>query len=587
MIKSIQIINVRGIENRTFSFNDPEMHPNKVHLLIASNGFGKSSISTAFESLNNKRLVLKDRDYFRHEISRRPKLEIVVKSGSTDVSLTADPDKNEIAKEFNVFVIRGPRKVRAYQRPADSGYQVPIGEFFIEPIELCKIPEQVYINYGYREAARKLGNASKAAPNISDQIKDRSVIEAFLESEFNNSKLGSKLAKKYEGLLGKIETLAGRKDEVLAKIEHELWADIQAIPELHKLIEVFSNLCSRGEALLAALQLIEAARSDLKAVKKAKSWATYCEKKAKAKELLEKCNPNSDWIKLEVKESKEELVISLPKPENMSNGQRDFLCFLSHLLDFEFRSEKMKSILIIDEVFDYLDYANLVVCQYYLKKFIDVYSESGRQLFPIVLTHLDPSVFNSFIFSKRIQKNHYLDKVEHIKPDGGIFKMIRLRGPDSDFEKVFATYHGHHSLTDCDEKEMFEKKGLKKSWGCSKTFKEYCRTQVDNYLGVGATEIDYLAVCLGLRSHIEKFACDQLSSAIRQNFVDTRKTVAKLDFAVENGATVSELHYLLAGLYNSALHTNKPEEDILTPVVTKLQNACIREMVREAFNTEM
>jgi CheY-specific phosphatase CheX len=132
---------------------------------------------------------------------------------------------------------------------------------------------------------------------------------------------------------------------------------------------------------------------------------------------------------------------------------------------------------------------------------------------------------------------------------------------------------------------MFESKGLKKNWGCSKTFKTYCRGQIDQYLSDSAGEVDYLAVCLGLRVHIEKCAYDQLGENEQKQFTtETRRTIDKLDFAEVNGAKVPELHYLLAGLYNSALHANTEEWDFLTPVVSKLQNSCIREMIREVFS---
>lgn len=182
-------------------------------------------------------------------------------------------------------------------------------------------------------------------------------------------------------------------------------------------------------------------------------------------------------------------------------------------------------------------------------------------------------------------KNHYLDKLAEINRDGGLCRIIRLRGGDSELETVFAAFHAHHSLTECDEKDLFNRKGLKTNWGCSRTFKIYCRDQIEAYLGEDGLEIDYLAVCLGLRIQIEKNACDQLlDSVIQEEFTNIKKTINKLDFAADNGVDVPELHYLLAGLYNSALHANSSNEDFLTPVVSKLRNLNIRGMVREAFN---
>ncbi|MDX6766875.1 MAG: hypothetical protein SFU85_08795 [Candidatus Methylacidiphilales bacterium] len=583
MIRSIQIVNIRGIEDRTFTFEQPEMHPNKVHLLIAPNGFGKSSIATAFANLNSRRLSVKEKDCFRHDETRLPRLVVTVRDESGDVSHTADQTRNEIARVFDTFVIRGPRKIKAFQRPTESGYQVPVAEFVIDPIELCKIPEKAVIPYKYREAAANLGGAGKAAPNITVDLERSAVVRALLQSKFGAKQLGQRLQSKYNALLQKLKALSGKEEAVLQQITDQLLTDAADIAELRSLCDLFLRFNSDAHALVATVQLIEIARADLNLAKKAERWLAYQEKYHRVKSFIDSCTPNPRWIKTEVKQTGQTLVISLPKPDTMSNGQRDFLCFLSQLIEFEFMSEKGKSILLIDEIFDYLDYANVVACQYFLKKFIDSHSESGAQVYPLILTHLDPSVFNSFIFSKRLQKNHYLDRLPQIVTNGGLSKIIKLRDADAELESIFANFHAHHALSDCDHKDLFERKGLKTNWGCSKTFREYCRKQIQNYFDTNEVEVDYLAVCIGLRVYIEKKACDQLTPSKQEEFTRVKRTVDKLEFAEQYGAAVPELHYLLAGLYNSALHTNDGSEDILTPVVTKLQNSCIREMIREAL----
>ena len=301
----------------------------------------------------------------------------------------------------------------------------------------------------------------------------------------------------------------------------------------------------------------------------------------RAKTLVASCTPNPDWIKVEIKQTDQTLVISLPKPDTMSNGQRDFLCFVTQLLEFEFNADKGKTILIIDEIFDYLDYANMVACQYFLARFIEAHKEADTQVYPLILTHLDPSVFNSYIFSSKLQRNHYLDGVQPVPGQGGLFKIIKMRSEDAELEGIFATFHAHHSVSDCDERALFERKGLKTNWGCSRTFKAYCSGQLQRYLDGISGEVDYLAVCLALRVKIEEYACGQLSDDKQLEFTNVKRTVSKLEFAEANGASVPELHYLLAGLYNSALHETGPDKDFLSPVVSKLQNACIRDMIRE------
>lgn len=82
-------------------------------------------------------------------------------------------------------------------------------------------------------------------------------------------------------------------------------------------------------------------------------------------------------------------------------------------------------ILIIDEVFDYLDGSNLLAVQYYLSQLIDSCKLSRKVLFPIILTHLDPEVFANYYFNKR--KVHYISSYAKMDVESPIVKMLRLR----------------------------------------------------------------------------------------------------------------------------------------------------------------
>ncbi|MDQ6988542.1 MAG: hypothetical protein Q9M19_01575, partial [Mariprofundaceae bacterium] len=56
-IENITIENVKGIEHKSFDLN---ILPNRPSLLVAPNGFGKSSFATAFDSLLTTRMDLHD-----------------------------------------------------------------------------------------------------------------------------------------------------------------------------------------------------------------------------------------------------------------------------------------------------------------------------------------------------------------------------------------------------------------------------------------------------------------------------------------------------------------------------------------------
>ena len=60
------------------------------------------------------------------------------------------------------------------------------------------------------------------------------------------------------------------------------------------------------------------------------------------------------------------LIVSFPKADTISNGQRDIITFITSLFKFRMNyNDGKKQILIIDELFDYLDDANVVAAQYF------------------------------------------------------------------------------------------------------------------------------------------------------------------------------------------------------------------------------
>ena len=58
-ICSIKIENVRGIASKEFTI---DLHPNKPAILVAPNGYGKTSVAVAFKSLRQSKLEIEDED---------------------------------------------------------------------------------------------------------------------------------------------------------------------------------------------------------------------------------------------------------------------------------------------------------------------------------------------------------------------------------------------------------------------------------------------------------------------------------------------------------------------------------------------
>ncbi|USQ48708.1 hypothetical protein NFX37_21470 [Serratia marcescens] len=71
---------------------------------------------------------------------------------------------------------------------------------------------------------------------------------------------------------------------------------------------------------------------------------------------------------------------------------------------------------------------------------------------------------------------------------------------------------------------------------------------------------------------------DSLAEESREEFLSVHKTVNKLQFAEAAGTTVPEVYYLLAVIYNDAMHI-RPNQDNFSGLGTKLANLTIKHMI--------
>jgi len=276
MIKEIEITNVKGIEHKLFAL---DILPNHPSILVAPNGFGKSSFATAFNSLHPRKIILDKLSYNKNDAEKTPELKIKYQESNGAITLLeANSTKNDISKKIGCFVINS------------------------------KVIAKSIASFGGKAAVR-LGI-------------DRIILMEGI------GKTGSETYIKYK-------------------------------QEKDKINELFSCF-------------------------------------------------GSTWKGIVAKKDHDQLVVDFPLATEISNGQRDILTFICMLSKANLYMNKNVNILIIDEVFDYLDDANLVTAQYYISNFIDEYKTSGRVLYPLILTHLDPNCFINYTFSD--QKVYYLEQ---------------------------------------------------------------------------------------------------------------------------------------------------------------------------------
>ena len=160
-ITGITIENIKGIKKYHFKFT---LYPNKPNILVAPNGFGKSSFAIAFASLHESKIILDEKDCHLGDGALTPKIEI---STSTGKCLSADNTMNDISGEFDVFVINNPLEPKANVRHY-MGRTISKPTIDVKPtILIHTIPAKKDFIYRLAQLKRVFGINGKVLPDIS------------------------------------------------------------------------------------------------------------------------------------------------------------------------------------------------------------------------------------------------------------------------------------------------------------------------------------------------------------------------------------------------------------------------------------
>lgn len=576
MLKVIEIENIKGIGHKRFAL---DILPNKPSILVAPNGFGKSSIAAAFNELNSRRINLTEDNYHLENDTLLPRIYIEYERPDTSIAtLEATATTNTISSEIDYFVINNPTKPRGI----GSQFGRASASLEIKDVVLVdRIPANNSFGNQYREAQQRFGANARALPNPNAALANMKLVEK-LSQNFQAllRANGQRIQDKINAVINEINQQRGTievlTDWITANRLTEL-KEIEYLNTLGNLIHEFDvGYNSETKAYLVAIQLIWLYNNDPNNFKAACIYSNYQLDKQRFEQTLS--NFNCTWKGIRASQTGGQLVVKFPKAIHISNGQRDILTFISMLFRARQHLKKDANILIIDEIFDYLDDANLTAAQYYITTFIKDYKEEGKRLYPIILTHLNPNYFKNFAFND--QKVYYLEQ-SNIQVNTGIVRLLRNRDHVTIKDDV-SKHLLHFEPTYISKRAEFNALGLRELWGENDNFYQFLFSEVGNYLNGRA--FCPFAVCGGVRVKIEQIAYNKLQTPeARTAFLTTKKTRLKLEKAEEMGFISPESHFLLGIIYNEGMHW-KDGLDNVSPIASKLENLTIKKLIKDVFN---
>lgn len=576
VISKIEVNNIKGIEN--LAINE-YIYPNRPNILVAPNGFGKSSLAVAFKTLLANKIKLKPEE---EPIPKNGDPSVVL-SLSTGQTISANKNSNTIRGFFSIHVVTNPllptAKAQRFGKIVTAKASMNI-----EPTVVIKtIPTVVHFDYNLPKMKRAFGASNKILIDISRL--------------FSNYTFLDKIEKKVNTHIFELKPYRESISSILATINHLHTNTAIEIKEHIVADSMFAGLCpdfhtisafikeelelTDVDAYLCAWQFITVKLEMSGNYKRALLYAEYVAKKTNLDDTLKEINPFPDRFDIVSKEKNRSLIIEWPKAHLISSGQRDIIVFIAKLMECEYQTER-NCILVIDEFFDYLDDANVVAFQYYISTLIDSFRKSKRIIFPILLTHLDPNYLKHFCFNDSRLNIVYLKQINAQISD----KMAKLvaNRENTLIKNVLDSHYFHFSDNGnhVDVSDKFEILGLNKVWGCPEAFVKKINRELRTYLLQPGDKYDPLAVCFAVRRRVEELVYLKLQEGHRRLFLSTHGTTEKLHEAQSHGVSIPETYFLLGIVYNHPLHI-AGDEDLSKPLSMKLDNPSIKNMIRKLW----
>lgn len=560
--------------------------------MYAPNGFGKSSLATAFESLKRNKLdVSADNKHYQHQ--DHPSKLVLTMDGK---DYMADENKNTLNSVLRVCVIHNRTRVDYTKKV--FAHIISVNAFSkIKELIICSIPPKIESKYLISKCRKNFGKNGKILEPIGDFLSDAH----FLISLHHIFNILSKYQthKRYDliqSIISNIAALEGNRDRVISQIEDAWFSALEAEEYYSEFLKYYKSLFI-GKSKIYAFNLFyqilflwEHERANLMSLIKRAKYDIYKERININLSLL-----NTTGQVIQAVEKEGYLIIEFPHAETISNGQRDVLTFAAELMIFKSSiSPNKKYLLIIDEVFDYLDDANTLAAQYYLSKIVN---SNKNNIYIMLLTHLNPFTFRNYVFNpKTINEVYLCESLPHATIDVKTFIAFRERLDPRNHPERQALYDNiskdilHYNPNAADHSAdiaAYHRPGVKSSWGDPMAFKEMLISELNKYLSFNQIYDPY-AVAVALRLRVEKLMYMSLSNQkLKDDFVDTHKTNNKLEFCERNGIIVPDAFFIVNSIHNSADHLKQnPITGVFEEkqMVYKLNNNVVHHIVAEIFN---
>lgn len=593
MITNITIKNIKGYGDPPTSI-DLEIKTNKVNLLMAPNGTGKSSIAAAFRSLKPHSLDV-DKDEKYHKDEALPSELSITLDGNV---LVANSRQNTISPALSCCVINSNTVVGTTQKNIGGRFTHVSGYLDITDIVIKeRIPDDVRPNFPIKNIRKEFGINGKLLPNNPVFTTDRKLWKELerISYHLNLFPNANKRLMLLRSVIEYMNSLDGTVEQVRNQFDETILEEIEQDPIYKTIIGalmIFTQGFSRTDVFLFFYEILQFWSNNKIEIKQANERTEYEHFKAVFDRNLQLLD--TTWKGIRTVEANGKLMVQFPHADEISNGQRDILTFVVELLKFKTSiKDGRKYLLLIDEVFDYIDDANTIAAQYFLTSLLEQYRDN---LYLCILTHLNPFTFKNYIFSDSKVNHIYLQRTVPVATPAMKAFIAFREGLDKNIAEQEQLYNDlshdlfHYNPIRVDYSARIQaiggQAGLRATWGKTDVLHTELITQINDYLS-GNVQYDPYAVALATRLRVEKYAYNLLKTAEQKtSFVNAHKTKDKFQYCESVGIELPEILNVVNAIHNDADHLKFDATQaryIEKPMVYKLQHNVIRTMVRKLF----
>lgn len=594
-ITNIEIHNIKGIGSASIPC---DFFPNKPNFLLAPNGTGKTSIATGFHALNKNRLSLKKTDYHINDDGKQlddsaSLVSITARINGVEQTFIADNEHNDISSDFDVHVIRSGRYAKASTRRI-NGFSTATGAIRVPDITIAKVEKKYVIPYRFTDIKKNYPEPLRQKIiNLRDYLKDDTANYDFIYNIINIK------LKKYadNGKFQKLKTIF--IDTYSEFLKHN--KDISSLHlSVTALLSSFNNIQTLNNLLLNKIGLADKNNTEFEAMltlnsiqlydfyiqakkdfNSAIKWLHYKLIKENTKKRI--YYPNiRDHNKMNLIEHNGFLILQLPEQRLVSNGELDIVNLIGQFASIDIDTGKPNIIVLIDEVFDYLDDANLLIAQYFILNMIDDCKNKGKHLFPIILTHLHPELMKSYTF--KIKHVSIFSRQQNYNILGYFTNLIIRRNQckknDQSIYNQISSYFLHYNpqwqLQQNTSSYLLTEIKMPNSLLNPEQYYLHCDTELKNYCSNRSVK-DPLLLCCALRIALERSIFNKLHSGQQRDFINTNETIDKFYYAIDKNVDVPDTYFLLSSIYNPAMHIKRQEDTTL--IYQKIDNNFIRSII--------